>query len=536
MSSPERAVIENLLRIPDKEGREVDFKLWPEQAEFDRNRTGRDVIVKFRQGGFSLYAVARALVDCLGRKNRRHVIIAHNSDTTTALLAHVHYMVRHLKGPAPHLRHNSRNIIAFEKTESQITIGTAGSGDFGVGHTITDLHCSEASRWTNPEQLLAGLFQAVPKSGNILIESTARGVGNWFYRTAQEARLGIGYKLHFFNWLKVADYSLDVSPETAARVMTELNEAIDEPLLVEKYGLTAGQLLWRRSKIAEMGNNVKLFKENYPLSFDEAFQATGYNLFSEINYVETPEWHIVDPWSYVLGDHPRKGRMYIAGADVALGVGSDYSVLVIYDIETGEQVYQFRSNTISPDRFAARTAETCRKFNTAYLNPERNATGYLFLQTLLNTDYPVDRLHQPVRKDMWADASAISALQKYGTYMTDVNKAYAIQTLKAKLREEFRIFSPELKQELLSFVEKPNGSLGAEEGAFDDTVMASALVAFAWEAGVNRLMAAKNAATYETAVNPNATLNVWDIINRHTERSRMHGLPISPGVVLWPRG
>ena len=132
----ERLLIETLLRISDKEGRDVDFVLNQDQAAFDEAMTGRDIIAKYRQGGFSTYPLGRALVRCLGYRNRRHVIIAHNTDTTRKLLDRIHYMIKWLKTPEPDLKYSTQNYIVFNKTDSSIFIGTAGSGDFHRGWVV----------------------------------------------------------------------------------------------------------------------------------------------------------------------------------------------------------------------------------------------------------------------------------------------------------------------------------------------------------------------------------------------------------------
>ena len=44
-------------------------------------------------------------------------------------------------------------------------------------------------------------------------------------------------------------------------------------MMVDDFGLDAGQLMWRRTKIAELGEEK--FKREYPNTFDEAFEITG---------------------------------------------------------------------------------------------------------------------------------------------------------------------------------------------------------------------------------------------------------------------
>lgn len=477
--TPEALLIQTLLRIPDKEGNDVDFTLNHDQKAFDEGQTGRDIIAKYRQGGFSTYPLARSLVRCMAYRNRRHVVLAHNTDTSQKLLARIHYMLKHLRcAEQPDLRYMSQNRIVFNKTDSSIFIGTAGSDDYGVGDTITDLHCSEVSRWPNPQALLSGLFQAVPPTGNILLESTGRGVGNWFHQATMNAVNGLGYKLHFFNWLNTREYAIHANHPTDDEIfLSMLDESLEEPKYHE-MGLTAAQLRWRRHKIAELNYDVRLFKENYPVTLDECFQATGFNVFKVVNFVETDDWLNVDPWTWQLAGHPRRDNAYIAGVDVGAGVGLDASTIEIFDTVTGEQVYEYRNNMVEPDHFAGRAARVFTEFNTAYVNPERNNHGMLFIKELLRA-YPPGRIHRPPKGKGRSPSNEIARLAEYGTYTSEVVKGMAVGALQQQVREELTIHSKLLRGEMASFVEKENGRMEAEVGCFDDLVMAAAMMAFA---------------------------------------------------------
>lgn len=471
--SQERLLIESLLRIPDKMGNDVDFILNADQATFDANQTGRDIIAKYRQGGFSTYPLGRSFVRCLAYRNRRCVILAHNVDTSQKLLSRIHYMIKHIKCPEPDLKYSTQNRIVFNKTDSSIFIGTAGSDDYGVGDTITDLHCSEVSRWPNPQALLSGLFQAVPPGGNITIESTGRGVGNWFHQAVMRSTNGQGYKLHFFDWLNTPEYSLPVADPVT--FMANLDETLEEPALAAR-GLTAGQLAWRRLKIAELNYDIRLFKENYPLTLVECFQSTGYGLFREVNYQPSRAWHSVDPWTRRLGDHPMPRRCYVAGVDVGAGVGQDYSVIEIFDAESGEQVFEYRNNMIEPDRFAIHAATFLKEFNNAYVNPERNNHGILFIRELIRL-YPHGRIHQPQKGGNRVPSNEVATLASFGTYTSEVVKAMVLGSLQQQVREELVIHSEVLRDEMGSFVQQENGRMEAEVGCHDDCVMAAAMAA-----------------------------------------------------------
>lgn len=528
----ERLLIETLLRISDKEGRDVDFVLNQDQAAFDEAMTGRDIIAKYRQGGFSTYPLGRALVRCLGYRNRRHVIIAHNTDTTRKLLDRIHYMIKWLKTPEPDLKYSTQNYIVFNKTDSSIFIGTAGSGDYGVGDTITDLHCSEVSRWAGVDNLLSGLFQAVPPSGNVLIESTGHGMGNWFHKAVMRATTGVGYKLHFFNWLKVPEYSLDMTEAAAANFMKRLDVTLEEPRYAAA-GLSAGQLMWRRMKLAELNYDMRLFKENYPITLDECFQGTGFSLFPEVHFVSTPDWQAESPWLSRLRDHPKPSVGYVAGADVSAGVGQDFQVLEIFEAETGEQVLEYRNNGIEPDRFADIAAELCTEFNMAYINPERNNQGILFVKQLLASNYPRKRIHQGRASSGRIEGNEVATLAEYGTYTTSVMKALMIGALQQQLRQDLTIHSEVFRMETSSFVQKAAGQMEAEEGCHDDCVMAGALAAYVRPRAARLFAGARERDRRARSLTTRQTFEAGRAIDELVARYRQGGLaalPIEPHV------
>lgn len=536
--SAERLVIESMLRVPSKDAQDVDFLLNQDQAAFDAGRCGRDIIAKYRQGGFSTYPLGRALVDCMGHRNRRHTIIAHNTDTTQKLLARMKYMIKHIKGPQPDLEYATQTRLVFRKTDSSVHIGTAGSDDFGVGDTITDLHCSEVSRWANPDALLNGLFQAVPPSGNILIESTGHGQGNWFHRAVMRALNGNGrYKLHFFSWLRTPEYSVAMSEDDAGRFMDHLDETLDEPRYAA-LGLTAGQLAWRRLQLADLNYDTRLFQENYPVSLAECFQATGHSVFPEVNFQPVESWRPVSPWLTVLGEHPMPGVGYVVGADPSGGVGKDYSVVEVLS-EDGEQVAEYRNNMIQPDKFGPIVVALAKQFNNAYVNPERNNHGILVVQKILESNYPERLLHQArFNSRTRAPNNRVAELADFGTYTTNVVKNLMIGSLQEGLPKEMIIHSATLNMELGSFVEKAEGRMEAEEGCFDDTVMALALAEYVRPAAARMFERARRRAASERNLRTVDLFEASRVLGELEQRYQApngDGLPISSGL-NWEAG
>jgi len=473
MATKERFVIENCFRIVNKEGEDVDFVLNPAQAKLDHKLTGRDIIPKARQEGISSYVLARFTAKCLGIRNTRAVVISHEKEATQRMLDRVRYYLRNFKGPEPIIKNDSRNEITFPKTNSAFYIGTAGSRKFGRGDTITDLHCSEIAYWPDAKSLVSGLFQAVPRgSGEIFIESTGNGVGNFYHRLCMRAAAGKGrYRLHFFNWQDFPEYSLKLTPEQEKEILSNLDSYTGEPELIREYGLTAGHIAFRREKLEEMDYDVQQFEQEYPLTLDQCFQASGHSIFRKINYKTSDRWEQKDEYMHWLKDSVRRGHSYVMGVDVSAGVRKDRSVMEIFDIENMEQVGEWISDRTAPDHLAVKVKEVAEIFNGAYVIVESNNHGIATLSELRKI-YPTYKIYTETRAQ--EAKSEKSELMTLGHRTTTITKPLLVSKLRKLLAKDLLIHSPILYSELTTFVETEEGRLEAEEGCFDDCVIAAA--------------------------------------------------------------
>jgi len=473
MATKERLIIESMLRIPDKEGKDVDFNLNSIQSSLDHSLTGRDIVTKIRQPGISSYFLARYTVLCLSKRNTRAVVISHDKESTQRMLAKVHYYLENIRGPAPVIKNNSKNELTFEKTGSAFYIGTAGARKFGRGDTITNLHCSEVAYWPDPKSITSGLFQAVPfNSGEIAIESTGNGVGNWFHRLCMNSAQGKGrYRLHFFGWLDHAEYELQLSAEQELEVMSNLNVELKEPELVKLFNLSPGRIAWRRLKLEELDYDMTRFEQEYPLTLDQCFQATGNSLFSLMTCIPTDNWEKLSPELYQLKGHPRTGYNYIIGGDVGAGTGNDNSVLEVFCLETMEQVAEWASNRIPPDVLGARAAALGIHFNEAFMIIESNNHGIVTLSELAKV-YPNHKIYK---------AGNTGTINDLGHRTSQISKPLMVGRLRAMLSTALTIHSPLLKSELSTFVEREDGKLAAQEGCNDDRVIAAAKAVVGFE-------------------------------------------------------
>jgi hypothetical protein len=293
MSPKERAIRQRLkadfehyapkaLRIRTKTGAIEPFALNQAQRylhgrlEAQKARTGkvRALVLKGRQQGVSTYIGGRYYWRASHSRGVRVFILTHEQDATNNLFGmveryhqHCPQLVKPETGAA-----NAKELV-FAKLESGYAVGTAGAKAVGRSQTVQLFHGSEVAFWPNAATHFAGVVQAIPDlpGTEIVLESTANGVGGEFHERWQQAEAGIGdYEAIFIPWFWQSEYQRPV-PEGFA-----LDEA--EQAYHDAHSLTLEQMVWRRAKVAELKDEL-LFKQEYPATAAEAFQLTGHDSF-----------------------------------------------------------------------------------------------------------------------------------------------------------------------------------------------------------------------------------------------------------------
>lgn len=273
---------EKCLKIKDKSGRASPLVLNKSQRylhdrlEEQRAKTGRvrALVLKGRQAGFSTYVAGRYYHKATHRKGTQVFILTHEQTATDTLFGMVD---RYHKNNNPLMRpetgaSNAKELV-FSRLDSAYAVGTAGSKAVGRSKTIQLFHGSEVAFWPNASAHFAGVVQAVPDlpDTEIVLESTANGVGGEFHGRWQQAEAGIGdYIAVFVPWFWSEEYQRPV-PDGFS-----LDEGETE--YQEAHGLTLEQMVWRRAKIAELKDPL-LFMQEYPATAAEAFQMSGHDSF-----------------------------------------------------------------------------------------------------------------------------------------------------------------------------------------------------------------------------------------------------------------
>src|SRR5690606_37066626 len=201
-----------LVEIPTQGiGGKVPFgwEQWhPEQRRFQAQRTGRDIVLKPRQIGFSMLELARDLQFARTHEGVQVVVVVHTGEAKNELFSRVHVMVRalHRWGLLPEAKENTKTGLRWTDLDSSIKIIEAGKDEGtaaarGRSGTIHRLHATEVAFYAQPEETMTALL-AASEHAEVVIESTANGTGNWFHEHVMLAREGRfeDFAFHFFPW------------------------------------------------------------------------------------------------------------------------------------------------------------------------------------------------------------------------------------------------------------------------------------------------------------------------------------------------
>lgn len=300
------------LRIRAKDGAITPLHLNEAQTylhsrlEAQKAATGkvRALVLKGRQQGISTYVGGRYYHRVTHSKGLRCFILTHEQDATNNLFGMVdryHHHCPELVKPETSAA-NAKELF-FNKLESGYAVGTAGAKATGRSQTVQLFHGSEVAFWPNAATHFAGVVQAIPDlpGTEIVLESTANGMGGEFHERWQQAEAGIGdYQAIFIPWFWQQEYRRDAlgfDPDDEEREYQEL------------YALDDEQMAWRRNKIAELKDPL-LFKQEYPATAAEAFQMSGHDSYIPSHLVARARKNIREPIGpLVIGYDPNwKGK------------------------------------------------------------------------------------------------------------------------------------------------------------------------------------------------------------------------------------
>ena len=269
----------------DDEGLVLPFRPNRAQRRLLRRLWHRNVILKARQLGFTTLICIIWLDHALFNANSRCGIIAQNRETAEAIFRDkVKFAYDNLPDAlrdAMPLANCTQSEMLFGHNNSSIRVATSVRGG-----TIHRLHISEfgkicAEAPLKAKEIVTGSIPAVPKSGILVIESTAEGREGEFYEitmraeaTAQAGKplTARDYRFHFYPWWQAPEYRMDAANVVVTEKDRQYFEAIEA-----KHGILidADQRAWYvATRDADFSGNEERMWQEYPSTPEEPFKVS----------------------------------------------------------------------------------------------------------------------------------------------------------------------------------------------------------------------------------------------------------------------
>lgn len=464
----------NFLKIPAKPDIQGAVHLVPMilnrvQQYLAIHRGLRNIIVKPRQVGVSTAILAFNFRRILTTPYLRGLLIAHKDEVTMMLLDRLNIFYDNLPPPLqlPTDRQSQRE-LRFATLNSGIHIETASARVTGRSETLGFAHLSEPAHWApeRVDELMAGIDEAVPKTGVEDKESTPKGNSGYFYELYQASkREETPYKTFFFPWWWDKDYRLERgNPLALPSDKGILTFTPEETYLINNFALDEDQIRWRRFKSSknELG---ELFFQEYPENDVDCWLSTGTLIFDAValrqqrlHYIQKPmrEEDGILYWRLPVG-----GQSYIIGVDPALGLpNGDFSVASVFESRSCEQVAIYRAR-IGADLFGEKVKYLGKRYNNAMIVVETTG-GYGETMLRMLTDYP--NLYQDVGNT------------KPGWSTNTKTRPFMISTYATALRSDGIMIHDEVTlQESQDFQDLGEGRLSVPRGSHDDSLFAAML-------------------------------------------------------------
>jgi hypothetical protein len=275
---------ENIPFIHNKAQRKIVKELEDQRLD---NKPIRAVLLKSRQnGGSTLIQVYMSWIQIRHKTNWNSLIAAHINQAATNIRSMLKTVVTNypLKELTLTPFEGTQNIKIIRQRSNKITIGSMETPDSIRSDDVSLFHGSEIGLWKKtdgkkPEDLIQSILGTIPNMplSMVVLESTAKGLGNYFHRTWTEAKRTRSYTPIFVAWFEIEMYQIPFQSEEEkiqlVKSMTEYETDLWE------QGATLEGINWYRMKLGEYGGNMVIMCSEFPSNDVEAFQSSGSRFF-----------------------------------------------------------------------------------------------------------------------------------------------------------------------------------------------------------------------------------------------------------------
>lgn len=521
-------------RIQDKSSKRIiPFKLNKPQlktlVELEKMRVAgepiRAIILKARQwGGSTLIQIYMAWIQIIHKKNWHSVIVADVEDQAR----NIRGMYTRFAKEYPDVFGNIE-LVPFEGSAKTrmivgrnciVGVGSVQKPESLRSYDFAMAHLSEVGSWKttlqkSPEDLAQSIRASIPDVPYSLevVESTAKGVGNFFHREWLAAvNKESSYKPIFISWFEIPRYQ---KPLKSHRQFIRENFDNEYVRFLWNLGATLEGIHWYiRFKKGKNYSDWRMNNE-FPSTANEAFASSDMRVFNP-KYVLRARESCIDP--EFIGDISAKSQKgkeaferiefmpnskgnffvwskpdksinvsdrYVVSVDIGGRTdNADYSVIKVIDrywmiYGGGPEVVATWRGHLDQDLLAWKAAQIAKWYNNALLIVESNSLdkdadteGTHFLTILDEIVAFYSNIYARTDPEKVRQGLPI----KYGFQTTLSTKPMVIDILNAALREDGYI-ERDIRacDEMDTYEIKPNGTMGAVDSCHDDIVMSTAI-------------------------------------------------------------
>ena len=402
-----------------------------------------NIILKARQLGISTVTAGYSLWMMTFHQDKNILVIATKQEVAKNLVTKVRVMHANLPTWLKQKCVEDNKLSLRYKNGSQVKAVSSGE-DAGRSEALSLLVLDEAAFIDKIDTIWAAASQTLSTGGQCIALSTPNGVGNWFHRTWMDAEDG----LNDFNFIKL---HWTVHPERQQEWRDDQDKLLGPSLAAQECDcdfITSGQ---------SVVDGVIL----------EEYRTTQVKDPIEKRGIDSNVW---------IWEPPNYTKDYVVCADVSRGDATDYSAFHIIDVESLEQVAEYKGRMSTRD-YGNLLVNIATEYNNALLVVENNNIGWAAIQQCIDREYEnlfymskdlqIVDVHRQVN-------NKINRMEKQlvpGFTLTQKTRPLVI----AKLEEFFRerlvtVHSQRLIDELFVFIY--NGSRAeAMSGYNDDLVM-----------------------------------------------------------------
>lgn len=556
-------------QIKNKEGgKNVHFKLtYPQRylcSVFEEMRLAgepiRVILLKARQwGGSTLTQLYIAWIQLFWKEGWYSVIVAQDASTSRKIKAMYSKMLEVLPpwlidcpddaelAFTPYEGSQLDSIITYGKgtniktaRDTVITIGTYNNPTSGRGGDMSCVHYSEVGLWEDtdgktPEDIIRSISSSLLLAPFTIevIESTANGMGNFYYRAYQAAKKGeSNRKAVFVPWFFIERYTKPVEdPEAFAQWLLDNKDNPNPPegcldpgtyyWYLWEIGATFEAINWYINKRKDYMEHGDMAAE-FPSDDIEAFKHSG-NMVFNVSHVDRLATKCKKPLHVgevqgdaIMGKESLKNLRFVDDYNgtlkvwalpeqepkeiiddryiVAVDIGgrsktADYSDIIVLDRYwmmyggTPEVVAEWHGH-IDHDLLAWKAAQIAAYYQNALLVIESNTIESKDNDTDGDQSLLIFNRIADVYPNLYMRRAPEEKVQQgvvgmYGFHTNRRTKPIIISNLVAILRDEGYVErNEEALAEFATYEKKQNGSYGATDGHHDDFVMARAIALY----------------------------------------------------------